>query len=93
MRAIKTAQQFKEFVGDNGKLFSVTFTKKDGTVRSLVARLGVKSQLTGRGLLYTPESRNNVIVFSMKDRAYRTINVDRLLRVKAFGEVVEVLQT
>jgi hypothetical protein len=33
MRAIKTVQQFKEFVGDNGKLFSVTFTKQDGTIR------------------------------------------------------------
>ena len=92
MRSIKTVQQFKEFVGDNGRLFSVTFTKQDGTIRTMVARLGVKSQLTGRGLLYNPESRNNVIVFSMKDRAYRTINVDRLIKVKAFGEVVEVVQ-
>jgi hypothetical protein len=92
MRTIKTVQQFKEFVGDNGKLFSVTFTKKDGTTRSMVARLGVKSQLKGKGMLYSPESRNNVVVFSMKDRAYRTINVDRLIKVKAFGEVVEVVQ-
>ena len=91
MRAIKTAQQFKEFVGNNGKLFSVTFTKKDGTIRTMVARLGVTSQLRGKGMLYDPETRNNVVVFSMKDRAYRTINVDRLIRVKAFGEVIEIL--
>jgi len=91
MRAIKTVQQFKEFVGDNGKLFSVKFIKKNGTVRNMVARLGVKSQLKGKSMLYNPETLNNVIVFSMQDRAYRTINIDRLIKVKAFGEVIEIL--
>jgi hypothetical protein len=92
MRAIKTTQEFREFVGNEGKLFSIVFKKKDGSIRRMVARLGVKQNLTGRGLLYNADARNNIVLFSMKDRAYRTINVDRLLRVKAFGEVVEVLQ-
>jgi len=92
MRAIKTTQEFREFVGNEGKLFSIVFKKKDGSIRRMVARLGVKQNLTGRGLLYNADARNNIVLFSMKDQAYRTINVDRLLRVKAFGEVVEVLQ-
>ena len=52
MRAIKTTQEFREFVGNEGKLFSVVFKKKDGSIRKMVARLGVKQNLTGRGLLY-----------------------------------------
>lgn len=89
MKTIKTAQQFKEFVGTTGKLFSVTFVKQDGKVRSMVARLGVTSYLTGEGARYDAATRNNVVVFSMKDGAYRTICIDRLLRVKAFGELIE----
>jgi hypothetical protein len=33
MRAIKTVQQFREFVGTDGKLFSVVFIKRDGSKR------------------------------------------------------------
>jgi hypothetical protein len=87
--AIKTVKQFREFVGDKGSLFSITFKKKDGSVRKMVARLGVKQNLTGRGMLYNAEERNNIVIFSMKDRAYRTLSIDRLISVKAFGEVVE----
>jgi len=90
MRAIKTVQQFREFVGTDGRLFSVVFIKRDGSKRSMVARLGVKKNLKGSGTLYNTESRNNLVVFSMHDGSYRTIPIDRLLRVKAFGEVIEV---
>tara|TARA_R110000868_G_scaffold144788_2_gene364207 strand:+ start:39 stop:314 length:276 start_codon:yes stop_codon:yes gene_type:complete len=89
MKTIKTSQQFKEFVGSTGKLFSVTFVKKDGKTRNMVARLGVTSYLTGSRSRYDAATRNNVIVFSMRDHAYRTICIDRLLKVKAFGELIE----
>ena len=90
MNTIKTVEDFKKFVGDNGKLFSVTFKKLDGSERKMVARLGVSSYLKGGSTLYKPASRNNIIVFSMKDVAYRTINIDRLLRVKAFNTTIQV---
>jgi len=35
MKTINTTQQFKEFVGDNGRLFSVTFRKADGSIRKI----------------------------------------------------------
>lgn len=90
MNTIKTVEDFKQFVGDNGKLFSVTFTKLDGSERKMVARLDVKKYLKGGSTRYNPASRNNIIVFSMKDDAYRTISIDRLLRVKAFNTTIQV---
>ena len=90
MNTIKTVEDFKKFVGNNGKLFSVTFKKLDGSERKMVARLDVKKHLKGGTLLYTPASRNNIVVFSMKDNGYRTINIDRLLRVKAFNTTIQV---
>ena len=40
----KRVQQFKEAT-ESGKIFSVTFEKKDGTTRTMVARRGVKLSL------------------------------------------------
>lgn len=90
MNTIKTVEDFKQFVGNNGRLFSVTFKKLDGSERNMVARLDVKKYLKGGSTLYNPASRNNIIVFSMRDGAYRTINIDRLLRVKAFNTTIQV---
>jgi hypothetical protein len=92
MRTIKTVEQFRNFVGNNGRLFSVTFIKKDGSERKMTARLGVKSYLTGGGAKYNAEDRNNIVVFSMSDKGYRTINIDALLKVKANGKVIEKIQ-
>lgn len=85
MKKIKTVQDFREFVGNNGMLFSVTFIKDNGAERKMVARLGVRKYVNGNGLKYNAESRNNIVVFSMKDDGWRTINIDRLLKVKAYG--------
>ena len=90
MNTIKTVEDFRKFVGDNGKLFSVTFTKQDGSERKMVARLGVRKYVNGSGLKYNAKSRNNIVVFSMKDDGWRTINIDRLLRVKAFNTTIQV---
>jgi len=82
---IKTVEDFKQFVKSEGKFFSVTFTKKDGSKRKMVARLGARIGLSGRGMLYDASSVNNIVVYSVGDRAYRTINIDRLMSVKAYG--------
>jgi hypothetical protein len=90
MKTIKTVQEFREFVGDNGMLFSVSFIKDNGAERKMVARLGVHKYTKGKGMLYNAEERNNIVVFSMQDKGYRTINIDRLLKVKAFGVTLQV---
>ena len=72
---------------NDGKIFHITFVKKDGTIRSFNARFGVKSYLNGGKLKYDAASKGNIIVFSMEDRGYRTINVNNILRVKTKGNV------
>jgi hypothetical protein len=75
--------EFRELVG--GKIFSALFVKKNGEMRKMRARLGVKSHLKGGELSYNPSERNNLIVFDLDKSAYRTIKFDNLLEIKYLG--------
>lgn len=65
-----------------GKIFSVTFVKKDGTIRKMTARLGVKKDLKGVGLGFDPTAKQLVVVFDMHKRAYRMINLQTIITFK-----------
>jgi hypothetical protein len=82
--------QFRKFVGDEGKLFSVTFEKKDGSLRTMTARLGVRKYLTGGGSKFDAEPRGMVRVFSMRDKGYRTVTPAKITRIKAYGRVLNL---
>jgi len=69
---------------DNGRFFSVTFRKKDGTIRKMLARRGVKRNLQGNPR-YNPDDYNLLVVWSVNDEAYRSIKINRILEVKANG--------
>jgi hypothetical protein len=82
-----TAKIIKQIIGNKGRIFNVTFTKKDGSTRSFNARLGVHSYAskTGGGRKYDPSDYNMIGVFSLDDLGYRTVSVDNLIRLKANG--------
>jgi hypothetical protein len=82
--------QFRKFVGDEGKLFSVTFEKKDGSLRKMTARLGVRKYLIGGGSKFDAEPRGMVRVFSMRDKGYRTVTPAKITRIKAYGRVLNL---
>ena len=42
----------------NGRFFSVSFVKKDGTERRMIARQGVKNNIKGIGLRFDPNNHN-----------------------------------
>ncbi len=65
----------------NGKIFSLFYTKKDGTKRKIVARLGVKKGLVGAGRL-KPLAANMICVYDMINSGYRTLNVDNVSEFK-----------
>lgn len=69
-----------------GGIFNVRFYKKDGSRRSINARFGVRKGVNGVGLKYDPASRNNIIVYSMVDGGFRTINLDSIYRIKFNGQ-------
>ena len=65
-----------------GRICSVRFIKKDGSVRKMVFRKGVLKGVKGKGLSYNPESVGNMVVFEMK-KGFRTINCNSVLELKA----------
>jgi hypothetical protein len=81
-------KQLRELVGS--KIFSVEFTKKDGSLRKMVCRLGVKKYLKGGELKYNPEELNYLTVFDLQSEEYRTINVNTLKSITFEGIKYEV---
>lgn len=79
-RKFMHVDEFREIVG--GKIFSALFVKKNGEMRKMTARLGVKSHLKGGELAYDASSHNNLIVFDLEKKAYRTIKFDNLIEIK-----------
>jgi hypothetical protein len=77
-------QEFKTEV--KGNFFRACFLKKDGTVREMTARFGVKKHLKGGELSYNPEDFNYVVVFDVEKEAYRTINMDKLIFLRYNGK-------
>ena len=76
-------EQAKQLIKNtNGKFFTATFIKKDGTTRVMNARLGVKAYLKGGELPYDPESKGLIPVFDVKTEDYRMININTLTNLK-----------
>ena len=58
-----------------GEFFTVTFVKKDGTTRTMNARLGVKRYLKGGELRYDAAEKGLLPVFDAQKGEYRMINI------------------
>lgn len=69
----------------NGKIFSVTFLKKDNTLREMVCRLGVTKHLQGGedNKAHLPQYIN---VFEMASEKYKTVTLDTVKSVKVGGK-------
>lgn len=65
----------------DGKFFTVTFKKKDGSIRKMNARTGVKKYLKGGVNLNS--NPDHIIVFDMGNRQYRTVNLSEVLELKS----------
>ena len=83
----KNIETVKTLLGD--KFFSVKFVKKNGDLRTMKCRLGVKKHLNGGQLKHNPNELNHMIVFDMVKKGYRTINFDTIKQLKFKGNVYE----
>lgn len=72
----------EQILATNGKFFSVSFIKKDGSERKMTARLGVKKDIKGVGLKFNPTERNLIVVFDIHKKAYRMINLSTIFKFK-----------
>jgi hypothetical protein len=71
----------------HGHIFAADFIKKDGTVRRMVARMGVrKAKGTGTYSHTACLTRANATVFDMALGEYRAIPLDRVLAIRHAGE-------
>ena len=93
-----TVQEAVERIRDaGGRLFSVVFTKKDGSERSMVCRRSVKKGVTGKGLKFDPSARGLLPVFDMNkptpdgQGAFRMITLDGLRRLRVNGQTFKVV--
>ena len=67
----------------NGRFFSCTFIKKDGTKRVMNGRIGCHKGVKGVGRKFS--TPNLVTVFDAKAKEYRMINVDTMLTFNCGG--------
>lgn len=67
----------------NGKFVSVRFVKKDGSIRTMVCRLGVKKHLKGGSSTLDPAKY--LTVFDVQKGEYRAINRDTIVSVTIGG--------
>ena len=83
-------KKFKETLAEiqtaQNTIFSVTFIKKDGTVRTMVARLHVKKGLNGKGMAYNPVEKGLLPVWDMQKNGFRMINLKTVTELKIKGE-------
>lgn len=63
----------------NGRIFTVTFIKKDGTVRVLNGRLGVEKHLKGGEC--TLDKDKFIIVYDLKAEGYRAVDKESIIDV------------
>lgn len=79
---MKTSE-IKEILSENPYgFFTVSFIKKDGTKRTMNARLGVKKHLKG-GVSTTKNYSNLLTVYDCTNKGYRNINLDKVYHIKA----------
>jgi len=74
----------------NGKIFAVRFIKKDGSIRMMLARLGVKHNLKG-GTNGSSEKNSLITVWDMVANGYRMVNLETLISLKVSGREYEVI--
>jgi predicted TIM-barrel enzyme len=73
-----------DIIASNGKFVTVTFLKKDGTVRKMNCRMGVTKHLKGGES--TLDADQYVTVFDMAKGAYRAINRDTIIEIKGVDQ-------
>jgi hypothetical protein len=74
-------------------IFSITFIKKDQSVRDMNCRRGVIKHLTPNPKREKPVMPSNyVTVYDLHAKGYRHINIDTTLRISARGRVFEVMK-
>ena len=82
----KFKKVLQEIQTANNTIFSVEFIKKDGSVRTMTARLNVKKGVKGTGMAYDPIEKGLLPVWDMQKNAFRMINLKAVTKLQIKGE-------
>ena len=85
MKTIERKKILNLLTAKKNSIFSVVFLKKDGTIRKMLCRFGVKKHLKGGKLAFNPLERALLVVFDMQKEAYRMINLETLMSINMKG--------
>lgn len=77
----KNMNQLEAIRATKGKIFTARFIKKDGSVRVMNARTGVRKGVKGIGLKFSPENKGLATVFDVSKKEHRFINLRTLQSV------------
>jgi hypothetical protein len=78
----------KQFINEaSNKFMTVTFMKKDNTVRTINGRLNVKKYL--RGGRATVDTDKFLVLYSVADQGYRAVNKDSILSIAVDGVIIQ----
>lgn len=69
-----------KLLNTGGKIVTVTFIKKDGSIRVMNCRLGVTKYLKGGTSTLDPEKF--ITVYDLQSKGYRAIAKDQILAIK-----------
>lgn len=78
-------KQLRDILLDTkGKIFTATFVKKNGEVRSINCRTNVHSHIKGTGAPSFALNADNPyeLVFDLQKNGYRVINTETLMEIK-----------
>lgn len=89
MRRFLNPSMVKTFLESAGnKIFTVTFEKKDGSVRVLNGRRGVHKNL--KGGTPSPKKEGVITVFDLRVNDYRSVSLNRVIEARTCGTKLSV---
>lgn len=91
MKKLARVHVEKMVQASKGHYFGATFVKKDGSKRTVNARLGVKKYLKGGKNNVVKASNSYVTVFDRHKSAYITMNLATVTNLAVNGERYEVV--
>jgi hypothetical protein len=91
MKPISISTKEAEFIlrQSKGKVFSVSFYKKDGTLRKLQGRLGVKKDL--KGCVNTVKAYTEYLTVYEMHVGYRNVNLNTIDSITFCGKTYKVI--
>jgi len=91
MRKLARVHVEREVKASGGKFFGVTFEKKDKTLRTMNARLGVVKFLKGGENKTVKSSNSYMTVWDKHKASYRTLNLATIKELHVNGEKFQVI--